>query len=73
MNSPTTDNQNRSLSERELEIVILIATGKSTRDIAANLLISGETVKTHRKNIHKKLKTHSVVQLIIKAKQLQIT
>lgn len=73
MNKLNADKQSKSLSERELEIVKLIATGKSTRDIADNLLISGETVKTHRKNIHKKLKTHSVVQLIIKAKQLQIT
>jgi DNA-binding CsgD family transcriptional regulator len=60
------------LSAREKEIVKLLASGYSTRDIASGLELSDETVKTHRKNIHRKLRTHSVVELIIKVRDLKL-
>ena len=43
------------LSSRELEVLRLIATGKSNRDIAAALVISEHTVARHVHNIFAKL------------------
>ncbi|NNE54576.1 MAG: response regulator transcription factor [Flavobacteriales bacterium] len=44
-----------SLGKRELEILLLVALGKSSQEIADNLHISIETVGTHRKNIKYKI------------------
>lgn len=52
------------LSERELEIIALIAKGNSTNEIADKLFISPHTVKTHRKNINFKLGIHSPTELL---------
>ena len=42
------------LSEREIEIIELIAEGYTSKDIGTRLFISEHTVKTHRKNIFQK-------------------
>ncbi|HET7207775.1 MAG TPA: response regulator transcription factor [Terriglobales bacterium] len=55
------------LTEREREIVRLIAEGKSTREISANLGVSPKTTETHRSNIMRKLKLHSASELILYA------
>lgn len=47
----------KSLSRRESEIFTLIGAGLSTREIAAQLFVSEDTIKTHRKNIARKLGT----------------
>ncbi|WPR73302.1 response regulator transcription factor [Algoriphagus sp. NG3] len=52
------------LSEREIEIVKLIVGGKTSTEIANLLFISEATVKTHRKNIFKKLKIHHATELL---------
>lgn len=52
------------LSEREIEIVELIAEGFTSKEIAERLFISEHTVKTHRKNIFKKLDVKDSDQLI---------
>lgn len=44
-----------SLTEREREILQLLAEGHATRDIAAMLVISIKTVETHRANLMRKL------------------
>ncbi|MVM31254.1 response regulator [Spirosoma sp. HMF4905] len=44
-----------SLSARETEIVNLIAEGKTNKEIAERLFLSIHTIKTHRKNIIKKM------------------
>jgi DNA-binding NarL/FixJ family response regulator len=53
------------LSEREIEVLRSVATGKSNKLIAAELAISEETVKTHMKSILPKLdasdRTHAVM------------
>jgi DNA-binding NarL/FixJ family response regulator len=46
------------LTEREREVLVLMAHGKSNQEIAALLTISGETVKTHVKRIFMKLGIH---------------
>lgn len=45
----------RVLTTREQAILLLIAAGKSNKDVASTLDISTRTVETHRKNIKKKL------------------
>jgi DNA-binding NarL/FixJ family response regulator len=47
------------LSDRELEILILIAKGLTTAEIAESLFLSPHTVHTHRKRIFKKLSIRS--------------
>lgn len=50
-----------SLTEREMDVLSLIATGLSNKQIAAQLFISEETVKVHIRNLLRKLNVHSRV------------
>ncbi|UJQ93919.1 response regulator transcription factor [Mariluticola halotolerans] len=43
------------LTTREQAVLLLVAEGKSSKDVAIQLEISARTVETHRKNIKKKL------------------
>ncbi len=52
------------LTEREREILSLIAKENSNKQIAEKLFISERTVETHRKNIFRKTNTTSIVGLI---------
>lgn len=56
-----------SLSERELEIIKMIAEGYTNAQIAALLYISNHTVNTHRKNIMKKLGINNTAGLVMLA------
>jgi len=60
------------LSERELEVLALIATGLSNREIAQRLYIAVGTVKRHLNNIYGKLGVHSRMQAVAKARDLQL-
>jgi DNA-binding NarL/FixJ family response regulator len=55
------------LSVREKEILQILASGKSNRDIADLLHISISTVETHRNNIFQKLHLHNLAELILYA------
>ncbi|PJG83247.1 response regulator [Caviibacterium pharyngocola] len=50
-----------SLTDRETDVLRLIATGLSNKQIAAQLFISEETVKVHIRNLLRKLNVHSRV------------
>ncbi len=52
------------LTEREREVLTLIAEGKSNQEIADALVISVKTVNRHRENIMTKLNLHSRVELV---------
>lgn len=52
------------LTPRELEIFTLIAEGRSTKEVAGHLDIAVKTAETHRTNLMRKLKVHSVSQLV---------
>lgn len=52
------------LTQREIEIVRLMAQEYANKQIADKLFISERTVESHRKNIFKKLNTHSAVGVI---------
>jgi DNA-binding NarL/FixJ family response regulator len=54
------------LSEREMEILKLLAKGKTSGEIAQALTISDLTVKTHRRNMMRKLKVKNVAAMISK-------
>jgi DNA-binding NarL/FixJ family response regulator len=55
------------LSRREKEILQILASGKTNREIADLLFISVTTVETHRNNIFQKLNLHSLAELILYA------
>lgn len=58
-----------SLSARELEILQLVATGISNRQIADTLVIAEGTVKNHLTNILNKLDAKDRMQAVVKARQ----
>ena len=60
------------LSERELEILRLLATGLSNRQIAERLIISLSTAKTHVHNIFEKLNARTRTQAAALAKELKL-
>src|SRR5215217_8194478 len=60
------------LTERELEVLRLIASGKSNRRIATELFISVGTVKTHLNNLYRKLGAHSRTQALARARELKL-
>ncbi|MBA4853328.1 response regulator transcription factor [Emticicia sp. BO119] len=53
-----------ALSERELEVLILIAQEYSSQQIASKLFISLNTVESHRKNIFRKLNIKNLAGII---------
>ena len=61
-----------SLSERELEVLWLIAAGKANRRIASELFVSVGTVKTHINNLYRKLDAHSRTQAVARARELNL-
>lgn len=52
------------LTQREMEIVRKIAEGLNTREISEALVISQFTVKTHRKNILRKVGVRNTLHLV---------
>ncbi|WP_321472328.1 response regulator transcription factor [uncultured Paludibaculum sp.] len=55
------------LTQRERELLQLVAEGKSNKDVANMLNLSLYTVETHRGNLMEKLNLHSVPELILYA------
>ena len=60
------------LSEREIEVLALIASGASNQQIAEQLVVSMSTVKTHINRTYRKLDARSRTQAVAKARQLGI-
>ena len=58
------------LTERELEVLALVAEGASNQEIARKLVVSLATVKTHINHIFGKLDAESRVQVVARARKL---
>jgi DNA-binding NarL/FixJ family response regulator len=61
------------LTDRELEIVRLVASGQKNKEVSAALTISERTVKTHLQNIFQKLGVRDRVALVMYALQHGLT
>ena len=61
---------NVKLTNRENEILQLLAKGMNRNEIAAKLFISDETVKMHTKNLYRKLKARNKIDALIKMKMI---
>jgi LuxR family maltose regulon positive regulatory protein len=60
------------LSDRELELLGLIANGMSNREVAEELVLTVGTVKWHLSNIYSKLDVSSRTQAVARARELQL-
>ena len=60
------------LTPRELDVVKLIAEGKTTKEVAVILGCSVKTAETHRSNFMRKLHLHSVSEVVLYAIRNQI-
>ncbi|MDF7825954.1 response regulator transcription factor [Pontiellaceae bacterium B12227] len=60
------------LSEREAEVLKLLAEGMSRKEVAEKLFVSKHTVSTHIRNIYQKLQVHNVSGAISKATSMGI-
>jgi LuxR family maltose regulon positive regulatory protein len=60
------------LSEREIEVLQLVAEGLTNPEIAARLILSPYTIKTHTRNIYSKLGVSNRTQAVTKARTLGI-
>ncbi|MES2396526.1 MAG: response regulator transcription factor [Bacteroidota bacterium] len=57
--------QGMNISDREMEIITLIAEGYSNKEVADKLFLSTHTVTTHRKNIMNKLGVNNTAGLVL--------
>jgi DNA-binding NarL/FixJ family response regulator len=64
LKSRATANESSHLTEREREVVRLLAMGKTNKEAAVTLGISVKTVETHRAAIMRKLGFNSIVELV---------
>ncbi|MFD2519734.1 response regulator transcription factor [Emticicia soli] len=60
------------LSKRELEVLQLMATGLSNQEIAGQLFVSLNTIKTHTSKVFEKLDVKRRTQAVEKAKRLSL-
>lgn len=65
--SPTTESLHASLSERELQTLLKIASGKRLSDIAEELMLSPKTVSVYRARLLEKLKLSNNAELAVYA------
>ena len=61
--APTSEEERRPITAREREVLTLIASGKSSKEIAEHLGIAFRTVVCHRYRVQTKLNVHKVADL----------
>lgn len=67
LNTPTSTSLHASLSERELQTLLKIASGKRLSDIAEELMLSPKTVSVYRSRVLEKLKLSNNSELTVYA------
>ena len=60
------------ISEREYDVLLLLAEGQSNKEIAESLFVSLNTVKTHLNNLYSKLEVSRRTQAVQKARELRL-
>ena len=70
--SPLAEAPVDALTEREMEVLQLLAEGLSNKEIAARLIVAPSTVKQHLKNIYGKLDVHSRTQAVARGRELAL-
>jgi DNA-binding NarL/FixJ family response regulator len=60
------------ISEREFEVLELLAAGRSNKEISAKLNVSPNTVKTHVANLYGKLEVKRRTEAIMRARELGV-
>ncbi len=60
------------LSDRELEVLRLIAANRSNQEIAETLIVSVNTVKTHINRLYVKLGAHNRLEAVERAQELHL-
>jgi LuxR family maltose regulon positive regulatory protein len=60
------------LTEREMEVLRLLAEGLSNKQIAERLIVAPSTVKQHLRNIYSKLDVHSRTQAVARGRELAL-
>jgi DNA-binding NarL/FixJ family response regulator len=66
----TAAQQSLGITEREYEVLGLLAAGRSNKEIASKLNVSGNTVKTHVARLFEKLEAARRTEAILKAREL---
>jgi DNA-binding NarL/FixJ family response regulator len=66
------DAARQKITDRETAVLSLMAEGVASRDIADKLGISYVTVRTHVRNVAGKLGAHSKLEVLARARQLDI-
>jgi DNA-binding CsgD family transcriptional regulator len=64
--------QTLGISERELEVLGLLAAGRSNKEIARGLGVSPNTVKTHITSLYEKLEVKRRTEAILRARELGV-
>ena len=67
---PQADQPSRLISEREQQVLALIATGSTNREIAAQLYLSPHTVKEHTSALYRKLKARNRAEAVQRAQRI---
>jgi len=60
------------LTEREMQTLHLLATELSTQEMADQMVVSIQTVRTHSKNLYGKLNAHSRAEAVYRAQELEL-
>jgi DNA-binding NarL/FixJ family response regulator len=69
-NAPSLLPSGIALSEREMAVLVALASGKTNAKVAADLYISVGTVKSHSANIYRKLEARNRTEAVTRAREL---
>ena len=61
-----------ALSEREVEVLQMVAAGMSNKEIANELILAVSTVKRHMSNVYGKLNVNNRTQAVARARDLHL-
>jgi two-component system response regulator DesR len=67
---PTSEQPTPMLSEREREVLDLIAAGSTNREIAEQLFLSPHTVKEHTSTVYRKLQARNRAEAVQRAQRI---